>query len=198
MALLFPYCPQQFQYPFFLPHTKNLQHFQFAPLMGADGLPFFILLVCVSYSRSCGLEDAFQHSWDNLSIHAFSPFALLRQILLRVLVSRNLIMILIAPLWPQKEWFADFSLLLWKFLLSSPCFGICWCSPMRESFMGLELLKLHTWKLSNDSFTRQDIVRRLQRSPLWISGNPQYVSAKESGPDSSIVVIEGILLSCFP
>ena len=51
-------------------------------------------------------EDTFQHNWDDLNVYALPPFTLLRQILLRVLISWNFSMILIAPLWPQKEWFA--------------------------------------------------------------------------------------------
>ena len=57
-------------------------------------------------------EDDFQHSWDDLSVYAFPPFTLLRQILLSVLISWKLSIILVAPLWPQKEWFANIISLL--------------------------------------------------------------------------------------
>ena len=58
-------------------------------------------------------EDTFQYSWNDLSICVVLPFALLRQVLLREFISRNLSIILITPLWPQKAWFADlFSLLM--------------------------------------------------------------------------------------
>ena len=65
-------------------------------------------------------EDTFQHSWDDLNIYASPPFTLLglRQILSRVLISQNLFMILVAPLWPQKECFASFLLLWWTFLFN--------------------------------------------------------------------------------
>ena len=39
-------------------------------------------------------QDAFQHPWDNLCMYTFSPFTLLRQILLRVMLSTNLLMIM--------------------------------------------------------------------------------------------------------
>ena len=42
-------------------------------------------------------EDTFHHSWNILSVYAFLPFGLLRQVLLRVLISQNLTMILISP-----------------------------------------------------------------------------------------------------
>ena len=57
-------------------------------------------------------EDDFQHSWDDLTVYAFPPFTLLRQILLSVLISWKLSIILVAPLWPQKEWFANIISLL--------------------------------------------------------------------------------------
>ena len=52
-------------------------------------------------------EDIFQHGWDDLSIYAFSPFTLLRLVLLRVMLSQNLTKVLVTPLWRQKEWSAD-------------------------------------------------------------------------------------------
>ena len=48
-------------------------------------------------------HDAFQHPWDNLSAYTFPPFTLIRQVLLRVLLSTELSLILVAPYWPQKE-----------------------------------------------------------------------------------------------
>ena len=50
--------------------------------------------------------------WDNLIVYAFPPFSPLRQILSRELLSMNISLIVVAPLWPQKEWFADLLVLL--------------------------------------------------------------------------------------
>ena len=52
-------------------------------------------------------QDAFQHPWDHLSTYAFLPFALLRQVLSRVLALTGLSLVLVALLWLQEEWFAD-------------------------------------------------------------------------------------------
>ena len=41
-------------------------------------------------------EDAFQHSWNSLYFYAFPLLALLRQVLLRVVIFRNLSVILVA------------------------------------------------------------------------------------------------------
>ena len=48
-------------------------------------------------------QDAFQHSWDDLSIYVYCPFILLHQVISRGLQSQNLSRILVAKLWTQKE-----------------------------------------------------------------------------------------------
>ena len=48
-------------------------------------------------------QDAFRRPWDHLSAYAFQPFAILRQVFSRILASTCLSLVLVAPLWPQKE-----------------------------------------------------------------------------------------------
>ena len=50
--------------------------------------------------------------WNDLVAEASSPFTLLRQVLSRVMLSTNFSLILVAPLLPQKKWFADMLALL--------------------------------------------------------------------------------------
>ena len=57
-------------------------------------------------------EDAFRHPWDNLDLYAFPPFPLVGRVIARVQESSSVAMTLVAPLWPEKEWFADLLLLL--------------------------------------------------------------------------------------
>ena len=52
-------------------------------------------------------EDAFRHPWDDLDVYAFPPFPLVSRVVARVRESSRLAMTLVAPLWPEKEWFAD-------------------------------------------------------------------------------------------
>ena len=74
---------------------------------------FEILLVCLSGSSSHGVEGShFLSQLCDLSVWAFHPFSPQRQVLSRMLISRNLSVILVAPLWLQKEWFADLFLFL--------------------------------------------------------------------------------------
>ena len=57
-------------------------------------------------------QDAFQHPWDGLSSNLFPHFAILRQVLSRVMLLIDLFLVLVAPLWYQKEWFVDLLVLL--------------------------------------------------------------------------------------
>ena len=51
--------------------------------------------------------DAFRHSWDHLQAYAFPPFSLLRQVLAKLRSSRGALLTLVAPLWPQRDWYPD-------------------------------------------------------------------------------------------
>ena len=49
--------------------------------------------------------DAFLQPWDYL--HAFPPIAIIMRVLFSLRVSHNCDLTLIAPFWPQREWFPD-------------------------------------------------------------------------------------------
>ena len=69
-------------------------------------------------------EDAFRHPWDDLDVYAFPPFPLVSRVVARVRESSHLAMTLVAPFWPEKEWFADLLLLLTQPPLGGTvCFG---------------------------------------------------------------------------
>ena len=51
--------------------------------------------------------DAMLQSWDNLHAYAFPPFGFIHRVLAKVLLSRNVEMMLIAPFCPLKPWFPD-------------------------------------------------------------------------------------------
>ena len=56
-------------------------------------------------------EDAFRHPRDDLDLYAFPPFPLVGRVIARVRESSRVAMTLVAPLLPEKEWFADLLLL---------------------------------------------------------------------------------------
>ena len=67
-------------------------------------LPVYFSLA--SDSRAAG-TDALLQPWDNLQAYAFPPIAILRRVLVKLRSSRNCELTLIAPFWPQREWFPD-------------------------------------------------------------------------------------------
>ncbi|XP_068208549.1 uncharacterized protein [Palaemon carinicauda] len=101
---------------------------------------------------TAAFEDAFQHYWDNLDVYAFLPFGTLWQVLNRVRRAKNLWMTLVAPWWPEREWFAD----LKELALLPP-----WPLPGREDHLrqphfqrfheNPRSLRLHAWRLLSGS-----------------------------------------------
>ena len=57
------------------------------------------------------LEDAFCHPWNDLDTYAFPPFHLVKRVVAWIRETPNLSMTLVAPLWPEKAWFAGLLLL---------------------------------------------------------------------------------------
>ena len=152
-------------------------------------LPLYISLVPDPMAWK---QEAFQHPWDHLST-SFPPFALLRQVLSRVRLSAGLSLVLVAPLWPQKEWFTDLlSLLISEPLKLLQVWNLLVQPHVQKFHRGLGTLHPHTWKLSSVSFERQASLEWLWRSQLLTSGDPQWPSTSRSGLVSSIGVIDGV------
>ena len=107
-----------------------------------------------SDSRAAG-TDALLQPWDNLQAYAFPPIAIIRRVLVKLRSSRNCELTLIAPFWPQREWFPDLLELLSdvpitlssrKDLLRQPHF--------HRFHQNLPMLQLTAWRLSSDSPVR--------------------------------------------
>ena len=97
-------------------------------------------------------EDAFRHPWVDLDLYAFPPFALVGRVIARVQQSSRVAMTLVAPLWPEKEWFADLLLLLTQPPLALPCWDKLLRQPHCSLFhQGVHALSLHAWRLSSDT-----------------------------------------------
>ena len=89
-------------------------------------------------------EDAFHHPWDDLDLYTFPPFPLVGRVVARVRETPNLSMTLVAPLWPEKEWFADLFILLTQPPLAIPCWNQLLRQPHFNRFHhGLHALNLH-------------------------------------------------------
>ena len=98
--------------------------------------PIYVLPISDTVSWK---EDAFQHRWDDLSVCAIHPFTLLRQVVLRVMLSCSLFIL------ATKEWFTDLLTLLVEEPLELHMLWVLLVQPhVRKFHKGLELLYLHT------------------------------------------------------
>ena len=104
--------------------------------------------------RAAG-TDALLQPWDDLQAYAFPPIAIIRRVLLKLRSSKNCELTLIAPFWPQRDWFPDLLELLSdvpitlsgrKDLLRQPHF--------HRFLLNLPMLQLTAWRLSSDSPVR--------------------------------------------
>ena len=96
--------------------------------------------------------DAFLQDWDNLSMYAFPPFAIIQKVISKLRLAKNSFMTLIAPLWPQKEWFPDLLDLSVDLPVALPNRKDLLKQPHFHRFHhNLRMLQLHAWRLSGDS-----------------------------------------------
>ena len=131
-------------------------------------------------------QDAFQHNWNDLSAYVFSPFTLLRKIMSRVLLSTNLSLALVTPLWPQEECFADLLALLVEEPFELPLLWNHLVQPhIRKFHWGLEILWCQAWNLLSDLSAKLTFQERLRRLSHRTSGDAQRASTKENSLDSS-------------
>ena len=111
----------------------------------------------------------------------------------------NLSMTVVAPLWPEKEWFAGLLLLLTQPPMALPWWDRLLRQPHFSRFHnGVHALNLHMWQLSSISSEsrafREDL---LLRCPA-VSGLPLLGCTRPSGCSSMVGVVEGVLLQSMP
>lgn len=117
--------------------------------------------------------DAFLYNWDHQDLYAFPPFPLIRKVLNKLRTARHASLILIAPFWPQREWFPDLvqaavatprRLPHRRDLLRQP--------HVRRFHQALPVLQLVAWKLSSESCITEGIPPGLQSSWRDLSAIP--------------------------
>ena len=144
-------------------------------------------------------EDAFRHPWDDLDLYAFLPFALVGRVIARVQQSSRVAMTLVAPLWPEKEWFADLLLLLTQPPLVLPCWDRLLRQPHCNLFhQGAHALNLHAWRLSSDTTESRAFREGLLESCQGSSENLPLACTSRDGRSSVVGVVEGALLQSTP
>ena len=144
-------------------------------------------------------EDAFRHPWDDLDLYAFPPFALVGRVIARVQQSSRVAMTLVAPLWPEKEWFADLLLLLTQPPLVLPCWDRLLRQPHCNLFhQGAHALSLHAWRLSSVTTESRAFREGLLESCQGSSETLPLASTSRDGRSSVVGVVEGALLQSTP
>ena len=97
---------------------------------------------------------------------------------------------MVAPLWPQEDWFADLLSLLVDELLELPQVRNLLAQPhVRKFHRGLKTLHHHSWRLSSVSSERQAFLGRLLESQHRTSSAPLQPFTNLKGPGSMVVVI---------
>ena len=144
-------------------------------------------------------EDAFRHPWDDLDLYAFPPFPLVGRVIARVQESSRVAMTLIAPLWPEKEWFADLLLLLTQPPMALPCWDKLLRQPHCNLFhQGIHALNLHAWRLSSDTTESRAFREGLLESCQGSCGSPPLDCTSRDVSSSVVGVVEGALLQSTP
>ena len=111
--------------------------------------------------------DAFLQPWDNLQAYAFPPIAIIRRVLLKLRASHHCDLTLIAPFWPQREWFPDLLELLSDIPIELPKRRDLLRQPHFHRFHeNLQMLRLTAWRLSSDSPVRQASLKQ------WLANLP--------------------------
>ena len=118
--------------------------------------------------RAAG-TDALLQPWDDLQAYAFPPIAIIRRVLLKLRSSRNCELTLIAPFWPQRDWFPDLLELLSDVPITLSDRRDLLRQPHFHRFhQNLPMLRLTAWRLFYyDPFFRaktESVINPLPRS----------------------------------
>ena len=97
-------------------------------------------------------------------------------------------MTLIAPLWPEKEWFADLLLLLTQPPLALPCWDKLLRQPHCSLYhQGVHALNLHAWRLSSDTTESRAFQEGLLESCQGSCRSPPLDCTSRDGRSSVVV-----------
>ena len=125
------------------------------------GLPHIDLLATQTTSKLPMLDpmawkqDTSQRHFDNLKFFYFFVICPSKTGLVKRDTSTGSSMVLVAPLWPQKEWFAQLVFLVEEPLGLPMLWNLLVQPHVRKFQRGLQKLQLNTWELSSDLSERQ-------------------------------------------
>ena len=111
--------------------------------------------------------DAFLQPWDTFQAYAFPPIAIIRRVLLKLRASHHCDLTLIAPFWPQREWFPDLLELLSDIPIELPkCQDLLRQPHFHRFHENLQMLRLTAWRLSSVSHDKQASLKQ------WLANLP--------------------------
>ena len=117
--------------------------------------------------------DSLVQNWDGLYAYAYPPTSLIRACLNKVR-TENVQIVLIAPGWPNQEWFPDLLDLAIDFPITLPPVQKLLKQTFSHHFHPHPWnLNLHAWRLSRDSTRREDFLKLLPKGSLYLKDNPQ-------------------------
>ena len=126
----------------------------------------------------------------------FFPISML---IARVQELSRIAMSLVAPLWPEKEWFADLLLLLTQPPLALPCCDRLLRQPHCSLFhQGVHALNLHAWRDLSVTTESRAFREGLLESWQGSCGSPPLDCTSRDGRSSVVGVVEGALLQSTP
>ena len=106
--------------------------------------------------------DALSMDWNHLHAYAFPPFILIPAVLEKIRQHQCRI-VLIAPFWPQQQWFSELLLLLVSAPIRLPLIPrLLTQSKGRFVHQNLPILDLHAWELSNNQSEIRNFHKTLQ------------------------------------
>ena len=142
--------------------------------------------------------DALSMDWNHLHAYAFPPFILIPAVLEKIRQHQCRI-VLIAPFWPQQQWFSELLLLLVSAPIRLPLIPrLLTQSKGRFVHQNLPILDLHSWELSNNQSEIRNFHRTLQILSPDQEEHLHKKSTMQNGPSSLIGVIQKRLIRSRP
>ena len=142
--------------------------------------------------------DALSMDWNHLHAYAFPPFILIPAVLEKIRQHQCRI-VLIAPFWPQQQWFSELLLLLVSAPIRLPLIPrLLTQSKGRFVHQNLPILDLHAWELSNNQSEIRNFLKTLQILSPDQEEHLHKKSTMQNGPSSLIGVIQKRLIRSRP
>ena len=154
-------------------------------------------IICLSSTRLQSTSDRCPvMDWNHLHAYAFPPFILIPAVLEKIRQHQCRI-VLIAPFWPQQQWFSELLLVSAPILL--PLIPrLLTQSQGRFVHQNLPILDLHAWELSNNQSEIRNFHKTLQILSPDQEEHLHKKSTMQNGPSSLIGVIQKRLIRSRP